>query len=99
MRDLFPGFYNRTEEELSKLWQEGIFVFDANMLLNVYRYTQKTRNRYFEILELLRKRNQLWIPYQAAHEYQDRRLDVIQGQLDAYTNVFNVLQTTIQKLE
>ncbi len=99
MRDLFPGFYQRTDEELSKLWQEGVFVFDTNMLLNVYRYTQKTRDRYFEILVLLKKRNQLWIPYQVAYEYQDRRIDVIQGQLDAYSEVSNILQATWQRLE
>ena len=99
MRDLLPGFYKRTDEELSKLWQEGTFVLDTNMLLNVYRYTQKTRDRYFEILDLLKNRNQLWIPYQAAYEYQDRRMDVIQGQLDAYTEVASILQTAWQKLE
>ena len=99
MRDLFPGFYQRTEEEISKLWQEGIFVFDTNMLLNVYRYTEKTRERYFEVLQRLKMQNQLWIPYQVAYEYQDRRMDVIQGQLDAYTEVANILQNTSQKLE
>src|SRR5450755_3086885 len=99
MRNLFPGFYKRSEEELSKIWQEGIFVFDTNMLLNIYRYTQKTRARYLEILDLLKQRNQLWIPYQVAYEYQDRRMNVIQGQLKAYTEVTTILQTTAQKLE
>ena len=96
MRNLFPGFYYRSEEEISKLWQDGIFVFDTNMLLNIYRYTKETRERYFEILERLKKQNQLWIPYQVAYEYQDRRIDVIQGQLDAYTKVSNALQTISQ---
>ena len=99
MRNLFPGFYKRSEEELSKIWQEGTFVFDTNMLLNVYRYSQKTRDRYLEILDLLKQKNQLWIPFQVAYEYQDRRINVIQGQLDAYTEVSNILQTTWQKLE
>lgn len=99
MRDLFPGFYKRNEEELSQIWQEGIFVFDTNMLLNVYRYTKKTRGRYLEILDLLKQRSQLWIPYQAGYEYHDRRMAVIQGQLDAYTDVATILQTTAQKLE
>ena len=85
MRELFPGFYKRTDKELSECWQEGIFVFDTNMLLNVYRYASETRDRYFEILDILKKRNQLWIPYQAAYEYQDRRIDVIRGQLEPYT--------------
>src|SRR6266446_4205526 len=99
MRNLFPGFYKRSEEELSKIWQEGIFVFDTNMLLNIYRYTQKTRARYLEILDVLKQRNQLWIPYQVAYEYQDRRITVIQGQLDAYKEIATILQTTAQKLE
>lgn len=99
MRDLFPGFYKRTEEDLAQLWQEGFFVFDTNMLLNVYRYTHKTRDRYFEILNLLKNRNQLWIPYQAAYEYQDRRMDVIQGQLEAYKEISIILQDIRQKLE
>ncbi len=99
MRNLFPGFYKRSEEELSKIWQEGVFVFDTNMLLNIYRYTQKTRARYLEILDLLKQRNQLWIPHQVAHEYQDRRMSIIQGQIDAYTEVTTILQSTAQKLE
>lgn len=99
MRDLFPGFYKRTEDELSYMWQKGIFVFDTNMLLNVYRYTKKTRDRYLEILGLLKQRSQLWIPYQAAFEYHDRRMAVIQGQLDAYKDVATILQSAAQKLE
>jgi len=53
MRNLFPGFYDRTAEELSMLWQEATFVFDTNMLLNLYRYQEETRKRFFEILDQL----------------------------------------------
>jgi hypothetical protein len=97
MRDMFPGFYDRTEEELNKLWQESIFVFDANMLLNVYRYSTETRNRYFDILHRLQ--NRLWIPYQVAYEYQDNRLAVIRGQIEAYKKIVNILHTHSQNLE
>lgn len=75
MRDLFPGFYKSTEQEISTLWQEGIFVFDTNMLLHVYRYSPETRERFFETLSQLKDR--LWIPYQAANEYQDKRIMVV----------------------
>jgi hypothetical protein len=97
MRNLFPGFYEHTEEELNKLWQDGIFIFDTNMLLNVYRYSSETRNRYFEILRQLME--QLWIPYQVAYEYQDNRLTVIQEQIEAYKKIANVLHTTSQNLD
>ncbi|MGZ3645243.1 MAG: hypothetical protein ACXVCM_15485, partial [Ktedonobacteraceae bacterium] len=39
MQELFPGYYRPTKEEFSTMWQQCIFVFDANVLLNIYRYT------------------------------------------------------------
>jgi len=79
MRDLFPGFYYSYPqgEELSKLWEEAIFVFDANMLLNVYRYSSKALDRYLDILNHLK--HKIWIPYQVANEYQENREEVIKG--------------------
>ncbi|MEQ8996136.1 MAG: PIN-like domain-containing protein [Coleofasciculus sp. B1-GNL1-01] len=53
MRDLFPGYYQPTPEEFETLWQEAIFSFDANILLNIYRYSAETRERLFEIIERL----------------------------------------------
>jgi len=53
LKNLFPGHYKPSEEEFQKLWDKCIFVFDTNILLNVYRYSEKTRDRLFEILDLL----------------------------------------------
>jgi PIN like domain len=90
MRDLFPGFYHRTEEELSMLWREAILVFDTNMLLNIYRYHEETRKRFFEILEQFEHR--IWIPHQALYEYQNNRLEVISQQSKVYGEVSKVLK-------
>jgi PIN like domain len=97
MHDLFPGYNERTQEELSRLWKEGIFVVDTNMLLNVYRYSPETRDRYLETLSRLKSR--LWIPYQVAYEYQDRRAVVIREQVKAYENVVQLLDTTLTKAQ
>lgn len=99
MRDLFPGFYEQqmTEDDLKKLWQEAIFIFDTNMLLNVYRYSQEARERYFEILTRLKE--QIWIPYQVAYEYQEGRAGVIQQQLNAYDDVSKILRDSLQSLK
>lgn len=75
MRTMFPEFYRPTEEEFQKLWQECIFSFDANVLLNIYRYSPATTENFFSILERLHER--VWIPHQAALEYQKNRLNVI----------------------
>ncbi len=89
MEELFPGFYNRTQEEFSMLWQEATLVFDTNMLLNIYRYQEETRKRYFEILEQLKER--IWTPHQAIYEFQKNRLEVIGQQLKAYSEVSKAL--------
>src|SRR5690242_2363645 len=97
MQDLFPGFYQRTKEELSNLWHEGIFVFDTNMLLHVYEYSSTTRERFFETLSKLKER--IWIPYQVAFEYQRQRMRVIIKQKESYKSASKHLDKALQFLK
>ena len=85
MKNLFPEYYQLTEEEFKKLWDESIFSFDANILLHVYRFTPQTRQKFLEILTKLNDR--VWISHQVAYEYQRNRTEVILGQLNAYDKV------------
>ncbi len=94
MRDLFRGYYKLTENDIAGMWQEGIFAFDANMLLNVYQYSDKTEKSFFEVLRKLD--NRIWVPYQAAYEYQERRLAVISEQHKAYQTVIRLLEENLQ---
>ena len=34
MRNLFPGYYRPTDNELKELWEKATFIVDANVLLN-----------------------------------------------------------------
>ena len=36
MREEFAEFYYPTESEIEELWQNGIIIFDTNILLNLY---------------------------------------------------------------
>lgn len=96
MKDLFPGHYKPSEKEFKQIWDKCTFVFDTNILLNVYHYSEKTRDRLFEILNKLQDR--IWIPYQVAHEYQEERLNVISNQLKLYQDIQNVLAENLDKL-
>lgn len=96
MKNLFPGHYKPSQEDFKKLWNKCIFVFDTNILLNVYRYSEKTRERLFEILDLLKER--IWLPYQVAYEYQEERLKVISHQLEPYEEIEKVLNENLKKL-
>src|SRR5260221_11043614 len=82
MRQLFPGYYKPTDQEFERLWDNCIFAFDANILLNLYRYSSDTQTRLFEVFERLNDR--IWLPHQVALEFHERRLGVIAEQFDIY---------------
>jgi hypothetical protein len=82
MKDTFPGYRKKTDNEIKSLWKKGTICFDANVLLNLYRYSNSTRNA---IVELIRKfEKNIWLPHQAALEYNRNRYEVIAAQEKAY---------------
>lgn len=97
MRKMFPGYYCPTEEEFTSLWNDCLFVLDANILLNLYRYTIETSNKLLEILKAISGR--LWVPHQAAQEYQRNRLKVIADQIKAYNAIRGNLDTKKEELD
>lgn len=82
MKDLFPGHFKESEENLREVWDSCIFVFDANILLNLYRYSDATRNEFLRLLEKIKDR--VWLPHRAAEEYLSNRLSVIDQQEQSY---------------
>ncbi len=90
MKEEFPGYYRPSQEEFTLLWDKAILVLDANVLLNLYRYSASTREALLETLGKLKAR--LWIPHQVALEFQRRRLDVIADQIDAYKKITSTLE-------
>ncbi|MFD3259743.1 PIN-like domain-containing protein [Paenibacillus lentus] len=90
MKEKFKIYYKGSEEEYSELWGDCIFVFDANVFLNLYRYSEETRNQLIDIMNQLKDR--IWIPHQAALEYHSNRISVLLEQQDAFNNVQNKLQ-------
>lgn len=95
MRNQFPGYYKPSEEEFKNLWENCIFSFDTNILLNVYRYSPKARERLFEIWQKLNER--IWLPNQVAFEYLQERLPVISHQLKPYKELQEVLDDAAKR--
>ena len=89
LKQKFSEYYKLSEEEVLEHWKNDVFSLDANVLLNLYRYTPKTREAFFDLLEQIKDR--LWIPYQAGYEYQKNRLIVIRAQKEAYTHIRETL--------
>jgi hypothetical protein len=78
MREKLIQFYHPEEVFFEKLWEDAIIIPDANILLNLYRYDEKTRTEFLEILDKLKER--LWVPHQVALEYQKNRINEIINQ-------------------
>ena len=82
MKDLFPGHFKESEKNLKQVWDSCIFVFDANILLNFYRYSDSTRREFLQLLQKIQER--VWLPNRAAEEYLNNRLSVIDQQERSY---------------
>jgi hypothetical protein len=97
MKMLFPGFFRESEEDIKKIWGEAVFVFDANIFLNLYRYSDSTREDFINIFKQVKDR--VWVSHQAVDEYLQNRLTVIKSQVASYESTvkeMSKLQSTFK---
>jgi hypothetical protein len=71
MKNKYPEFYNPSDDEFKKLWEEAHFVFDANTLLNLYMYTNDTVDDFWKVFESIKDR--IWLSFQAGYEFHKNR--------------------------
>ncbi|TOG00466.1 PIN-like domain-containing protein, partial [Vibrio parahaemolyticus] len=85
MKSTFKNFYNLTDSEVSEVWnsEDTLVVFDTNVFLNLYGYTEQTRADFFKVLDGIKKN--LWIPYHVGLEYQLQRLSVISAEKKVFS--------------
>jgi hypothetical protein len=97
MKQLFPGQYRPSDEELTKLWEHGTFVFDTNVLLNLYSYPESLREIFVSVLEKICGRS--WIPYHVALEFHRNRFSRIKQANTPLLNLRDRIRTTSEELE
>lgn len=85
MRSTFWSYYPLSADERAVIGSEAIIALDANALLHVYRLSPSTAEQWLTFLERLG--NRVWVPHQAALEYQRNRLEVLAGQARLVTEV------------
>jgi hypothetical protein len=99
MKSVFPEFYRVPEEEFKKIWDDCLFIFDANVLLHLYMYSQNTSQEFLKILNDTKIRDRVWMPHQFAFEYQRRRLRIISDQKRSYQKLMEEIEGIIKKFE
>ncbi len=104
MKGLFPQYDTSSKKDYEKIWSEALFVFDTNVLLNLYRYQSSTSKQLLQVFENLSPR--IWIPHHVALEFQRNRVKVIADQSTRFAEVRTKvrdsqknLKTEIDKLQ
>ena len=90
MKGLFPQYDHSNNVDFSETWRSALFVFDTNVLLNLYRYQESTREELLNVIEKLSDR--IWLPHHVALEFQRNRLTVIAGQSKRFTDIRIVIE-------
>ena len=91
MRKIFESYYPHTDEFFDQLWNKALIMLDANVLLDMYRYSESTRNDFLSLFNQLSDR--LWLPHQVALEYSRNRPDVISEQVQMYRKAKELLSS------
>ena len=97
MKNIFKSFYQPADIELEELWNKAIFVFDTNVLTNLYRYQSSTRESLLKVMEQLNDR--VWIPHHVALEYQRNRLTVVGEQHKKFNDTKKVVESAVSDLQ
>lgn len=95
-----------TQEDYKKLFEEGLFVFDTNVLLDLYRLPHEAKEDLLLILESKELKNRVWLPFQAQLEYiynkngvireQNTKFDVVSDKVDGFQNEIHKLAASIK---
>lgn len=94
MRNAIKEYIEYTDAEKSELWDSATFVFDTNVLLNLYRYSKDTRDALLESIQKLNGR--IWMPYQIAYEFMKNRENRILKTVSQFENANTVCDKFIE---
>lgn len=97
MRKMFWPFYPPTDKDWGELNGSALIALDANAILHAYRLSPEASDAWLALLESLGDR--LWVPYQAALEYQRNRMSTVASQDSLISDIDAVVDRAWQTLE
>jgi len=97
MKELFQEYHPVDNDLVVKLWGNAIFVFDSNVLLNLYRYSDITSNKFIDTITEFKDR--IWIPFQVGLEFNRNRLIVISKEKKNYSDFETKINGLIEDIE
>lgn len=92
MRTKFDWYFSPSDSDIEHAWKNGVLTVDTNVLLDLYRYHQTTRDSLLQSLKTFDGTK--WLSHQAATEFFRNRTKVIVSS----EKTFKEAQDEIEKL-
>lgn len=86
---------NNNQIDFKSIWNKGIFIFDSNVLLDLYRLPVSAREDLFKVFQNEKFNDRIWIGFQVLLEFLNNRLEVISDQKNKFNQVKKLVETTI----
>lgn len=96
MKSSFKEYFRPSNEELNELWNNSTFIVDANVLLNLYRYSEETKKELENAINQIK--DKIFITHQAAKEFFQNRLDVSSNPVKEYKDTISEIEKLKAKL-
>lgn len=87
--------YELSNHQVGQLRSHATLAFDSSTLLNLYSYSEQTREDFLQFLEDLK--NKIWLPHQSAYEFEKNRVRIIGEQITFGTNLRKLLSYIAKK--
>jgi hypothetical protein len=95
MKAILHQYFRFTDTERDAFLSDALICYDANVLLNVYRYSEDTQKELVEVFKAFADRTLL--PHQAALEYARNRASVIVEQVALCDQTAKALDDIVTK--
>ncbi len=92
-------YRDKSEIDFENLWEKGTIVFDANVLLDLYRLPLSARDDLLNILKNEKINKNIWIPFQVKLEFLNNRHNAIGDQKSKFQTVKNIIEKTINQYD
>jgi hypothetical protein len=85
--------------DFTSLWKKATFVFDSNVLLDLYRLPESASNDLIEVLRDDGLRGRIWIGFQVILEFLNNRHEAISDQKNKFNTVRGLLEEAISQYD
>ena len=76
----FEGHRTPRETDLATLLQDGLIALDTNVLLNLYKFNDRSRTEFISVLSALPER--LFLPHEVMSEFWSNRVRVLASEIE-----------------